>query len=87
MSIPNKIKIGGVRMNYICIVCDGKEVCIASKETAESIQEFIAGNRNVRNARIEDNSYEKPRMVFIDPAKVSLIMDVTKEVNRMNKKK
>ncbi|MCY6958858.1 hypothetical protein [Clostridium brassicae] len=74
-------------MNYICIVCDGKEVCIASKDTEESIQEFIVNNHSVRNTLIEDNSYEKPRMIFIDPAKVSLIMDITKEVNRMNERK
>lgn len=73
-------------MNYICIVCDGKEICIASKETAESIQDFVLSHRGTRNTFIEDWSYKEPRMIFIDPTKVSVIMDITKEVNYMNKK-
>ena len=60
-------------MNYICIICDGKEIVFGCKETAETLQDFIL-NADTNNRRI-----------MINPKKVSLIMDVTKEVKRATK--
>ena len=72
-------------MNYICIICDGKEIVFGCKETAETLQDFILNASYSNRCFINDISDTNNRRIMINPKKVSLIMDVTKEVKRATK--
>lgn len=72
-------------MNYICIICDGKEIVFGCKETAETLQDFILNASYSNRCFISDISDTNNRRIMINPKKVSLIMDVTKEVKRATK--
>ena len=72
-------------MNYICIICDGKEIVFGCKETAETLQDFILNASYSNRCFINDISDTNNRRIMINPKKVSLIMDVTKEVKRTTK--
>ena len=72
-------------MNYICIICDGKEIVFGCKETAETLQDFILNASYSNRCFINDISDTNNRRIMINPIKVSLIMDVTKEVKRATK--
>ncbi|MBP8311961.1 hypothetical protein [Clostridium neonatale] len=72
-------------MNYIYIVCDGKEIIINSNDTAEAFQDFILKARYSDICFINGISDSGNRRIMINPKKVSLIMDVTQEVKRTTK--
>lgn len=72
-------------MNYICIICDGKEIVFGCKETAETLQDFILNASYSNRCFINDISDTNNRRIMINPKMVSLIMDVTKEVKRTTK--
>nr|DAF76142.1 MAG TPA: hypothetical protein [Caudoviricetes sp.] len=72
-------------MNYICIICDGKEIVFGCKETAETLQDFILNASYSNRCFINDISDTNNRRIMINPKKVSLIMDVTEEVKRATK--
>ena len=72
-------------MNYIYIVCDGKEIIFGSNDTAETLQDFILKARYSDICFINGISDSGNRGIMINPKKVSLIMDVTKEVKRATK--
>lgn len=72
-------------MNYICIICDGKEIVFGCKETAETLQDFILNASYSNRCFINDISDTNNRRIMINPKKVSLIMDVTQEVKRTTK--
>ena len=72
-------------MNYICIICDGKEIVFGCKETAETLHDFILNASYSNRCFINDISDTNNRRIMINPKKVSLIMDVTEEVKRATK--
>ena len=72
-------------MNYIYIVCDGKEIIINSNDTAEAFQDFILKARYSDICFINGILDSGNRRIMINPKKVSLIMDVTQEVKRTTK--
>lgn len=72
-------------MNYICIVCDGKEIVFGAEETAEEIQDFMLNSRYTDRVFTIDKSDKRNRRIILDPNKVSVVMDVTEQINRFTK--